>query len=269
MKFLFRWGNIILFIAMIIINSLANIIPINGNTTGDVSSKYTNLFTPAPYTFSIWGVIYLFMGFFCIYSVIASPENDNISTMRHSVGFLFILSCLFNIAWIFAWHYEKIGLSVMCILGLLVTLIIINIRFTITPHISVPLRICVYGFNVYLGWICAATIANISVFLTKINWTRFGLSPTIWTVILLLVVGVIGLAFIFFGGRFMATLSLLWAIIGIMANYLNRNIYGSAYPLITLTISCIAVILLLCLIFYPISLLLSFGYKNSPDNIKP
>lgn len=250
MRQLFRWGNLIFFAAMIIVNLLANSIPINGNTTGDVSLKYNNLFTPAPYTFSIWGVIYLFMGFFAIYNAIMSPENGNVASMRSDIGPLFIVSCMFNIAWIFTWHYEKLGWSVLCIIGLLLTLIIINIRFMIQPQITLPVRLSVYGFNIYVGWICAATIANISVYLTKENWNGFGISPQIWTIIILFAVGAIGLAFVFIGNRFMATLAILWAVIGIFVKHISKSGYGNEFPTITVVLGCIAILLFLSIVAY-------------------
>ncbi|MGL4282813.1 hypothetical protein [Eubacterium aggregans] len=50
------------FLAMIIINMLAVLLPINGISTGAVSDAYPNLFAPAGITFSIWSVICLFLG---------------------------------------------------------------------------------------------------------------------------------------------------------------------------------------------------------------
>jgi hypothetical protein len=50
--------NFITFALVLTVNALANILPINGLTTGEVSDSYINLFTPAGFTFSIWGLIY-------------------------------------------------------------------------------------------------------------------------------------------------------------------------------------------------------------------
>jgi hypothetical protein len=38
---------------MVVVNALANIIPINGLTTGAISDSYFNLFAPAGLTFFI------------------------------------------------------------------------------------------------------------------------------------------------------------------------------------------------------------------------
>lgn len=58
-----------LFLIMIIVNVLANVIPINGMTTGNISELYKNLFAPAGLTFSIWGVIYFLLAGYTIYQI--------------------------------------------------------------------------------------------------------------------------------------------------------------------------------------------------------
>ena len=60
--------NMVTFLAMVTVNALANILPINGVGTGEVSDFYANLFAPAGITFSIWGVIYLLLALFVLYS---------------------------------------------------------------------------------------------------------------------------------------------------------------------------------------------------------
>lgn len=54
------------FIAVVIMNALANILPINGQTTGEISDRVPVLFTPAGYAFSIWSVIYILLAIWII-----------------------------------------------------------------------------------------------------------------------------------------------------------------------------------------------------------
>ncbi len=63
------------FLVMITINALANVLPINGMLTGQVSDALPNLFVPAPITFSIWGLSYLLLFGFVLYNFIIH-END-------------------------------------------------------------------------------------------------------------------------------------------------------------------------------------------------
>lgn len=198
-------SNIVFFAIMVYVNYLANSLPINGLTTGEVSSSYSNLFAPAGVTFSIWGVIYLLLG---IVSVLLFKSNNK--EILQTVSWLFIISSIFNSAWLFAWHYEKFGLSVLIMLLLLTTLIIINQRLS-----SHSQSIFKAGFGIYLGWICIATIANITVWLTSINWSSFGISQEIWAALMIAIgLGITIIAVYKFRNPFIA-ISVIWAFIGI------------------------------------------------------
>ena len=243
----YKWCNTTLFVAMIVINALANLLPINGNSTGDVSSQTPTLFTPAPYTFAIWGVIYLLMGIFILYQLRLPTESAEFVKIKNGVSIWFMVSCLMNIGWIFTWHYHRFGLSVLFIVGLLVSLIIINSGLTIDPTTGMGERTSIYGFNIYLGWICAATIANVGVFLASINWTRFGLSEQFWTIVVLIVGTILGIAFALNGFRYMATFAIVWAYIGIFVKHITAKGYGNAFPLIV-TVVAFAVVLMLAVV---------------------
>ncbi len=238
-----KWINLSAFLAMIIINALANLLPFGGRTTAQVSAEYPNLFTPAPFTFAIWGVIYLFMGFYTIMQLGMSGTNIALMRVQSAVSILFILSCIFNIAWIFSWHFSQIGLSVIFMLLLLVTLIIINLRLTFIPDASIFEKITVYGFNLYLGWITAATIANICVFLVKINWSGFGISDVVWTLIVIAVGALIAIGFVLIGRRYFATLAILWAYWGIFIKQISLNNTSSKLAIAVGAIVAIIVVL--------------------------
>lgn len=45
-------------IATIVVNGLANALPLNGVTSGEVSNRFGVYFVPAGYVFSVWGLIY-------------------------------------------------------------------------------------------------------------------------------------------------------------------------------------------------------------------
>ena len=55
------------FVATVTVNYLAQLLPINGVTPGQVSDSMPNLFAPAGLTFSIWGLIYLSLAAFSVY----------------------------------------------------------------------------------------------------------------------------------------------------------------------------------------------------------
>ena len=64
---LLQVGNIIIVILTIIINGLANFLPIGGNYTEELADNIPNLFVPAGITFAIWGVIYVLIILFSVY----------------------------------------------------------------------------------------------------------------------------------------------------------------------------------------------------------
>ena len=84
------------FIIMIAVNALANIVPFNGVTTGEISNQYPTLITPAAYVFSIWGLIYLLLAAFLIYLMLPAQKE---SVHTQNIGLLFVLSSLLNSFW--------------------------------------------------------------------------------------------------------------------------------------------------------------------------
>jgi len=160
---------------MVVMNYLANALPLNGKTTGQISDNLPNLFTPAGITFSIWGIIYLLLAVFCILQFTPYARQTAISA-----GWIFALSCVFNAAWILAWHYEKLPLSLLIMTGLLISLVFLNMQIK-----DQSMGLVKAAFGIYLGWICIATIANVTAVLVSINWGGFGISPVAWAIVMI------------------------------------------------------------------------------------
>jgi translocator protein len=121
----------------LLVNWLANALPINGITTGEVSDSYPVLFTPAGYVFAIWGVIYLLLLGYVIYQALpAQRENP----LLQKIAPWFILNTLANTVWIFFWHYQLIPITVLLMLGVLIPLIVIYRHLLCQPCSSQPGR---------------------------------------------------------------------------------------------------------------------------------
>jgi translocator protein len=207
--------NIIAFIAVVVVNGLANSLPINNQTTGAISDAYPVMFTPAGYVFSIWGLIYLGLLAFVIYQALpAQRENPRLER----IGYWFVWSSLFNIIWIFLWHYELIALSVVVMAGLLISLIVIYLRLEIgRTRVSAGEGLLVrLPFSIYLGWISVATIANVSVFLYDLGWDGFGTTEQIVTVVMLAIGSLLGLIMVARHREVAYPLVLAWAFAGIV-----------------------------------------------------
>jgi hypothetical protein len=210
--------NIIGFLGTVVVNGLANALPINNRTTGQLSDQYPNLFVPAGLTFSIWGLIYILLAIFVVYTLVRAIKVSNGESFIDRIGILFFLSCIANIGWIFAWHYEIVPLSLLIMLLLLGCLLAIYIRLAIGHKgTTAKQQYMVHlPFSVYLGWITIATIANFTALLVDLNWSRFGLSDQFWAVAVIVVGIAIALGIlikrqdIFFG------LVVDWALLGIL-----------------------------------------------------
>lgn len=215
--------NILAFVAMIVVNGLADFLPINGQTTGEISNQYPNLFTPASVTFSIWLVIYSLLFLFCIYEGSTLFENekkvlDKKERVVGIIGYRFILSCVLNMAWILAWHYELLLLSVLIMLALLVTLITIFMQVhRAGTYAGRKARWFVYApFSIYLGWISIATIANISAYLVGIGWNAFNIAGWVWACVMIVAGTVLGMLMLLRRNNIFYALTVVWALAGIV-----------------------------------------------------
>jgi len=160
------------FIVTVIVNGLANALPINGRTTGELSDMYPNLFVPAGLTFSIWGIIYLLLLIFSFYQLVLAFSKSEDAAIIHEIGPWFIISSVTNCCWILAWHFVLPELSLLVMVILLISLIRIYLSIEhIKPNISNATKLLVYPcFSVYLGWITVATIANTTAVLVHWGW---------------------------------------------------------------------------------------------------
>lgn len=195
MKRFFQIANAIALVITLFFNYLSNTGIFNGNTMGSVSARYHNLFTPAGYAFSIWGLIYLGLFGFMIYqarSIFKDEKDDNFVLQ---IGWWFIISCAANSLWVLAWLYDYTGTSVILMLIILFSLIkiIINTRMELDEVPITKLAFLWWPFSIYSGWISVALIANISAWLTKIGWNNFGLPDVAWAIIMIVIAGVINL----------------------------------------------------------------------------
>ena len=183
-----RWLTVIATIAMITVNGLANALPINGKTTGDISDGFEILFTPPGYVFSIWGVIYLGLIAFSIAQALpAYSERPLVRALRP----WYLLNTAANASWIFAWHYELFGLSLLIMLAILASLVKINAEIAEHPPRELGLLACVQApFSLYFGWISIATFANITVVLWDAGVTTPLSDPVVTLMILAAATGI-------------------------------------------------------------------------------
>ncbi len=191
---------------MLLVNGLANTGVFGGETMASVAVKLANLFVPAGFTFSIWGVIYLLQGI-GLYQLFARKKKAS--------GLLAILIGvnLLNALWIVLWLNLLVGFAWVVLLALTVTLVyaVLHVRDSSTlggPWLNAFLQI-------YAGWCAVASIANGAAFLV----TVFGdLSPFVEQVAYVSVscVGLMmGVLLANLAKTIFPLLPILWAFIGL------------------------------------------------------
>jgi hypothetical protein len=196
--------------ATIIFNITANVLPLNGLNTGELSDRFQIFFVPSGYVFSIWGLIYLGIIAYAIFQALpAQRENPRL----RSIGYLFILSCFANIAWLFLWHYEYFEFTLIAMGALLFSLIAIYLRLDIgRGKVSNAEKWAVHiPFSIYLGWITVATI-----------------SAEIWAVIMLAAGVVISAIMSLTRADIAYSLVLVWAYIGIALKHASTPIVSNS-----------------------------------------
>ena len=213
-----RGGNILALFFTLAVNGMANGIPLGGQTTGEISDKFPSLFTPAGYVFSIWGLIYLGLMVLVVWQALpAQRANQNLAAIHRP----FIASCLCNAAWIFAWHYDFLVLSLVIMVALLTSLVLmyrtLNIGLSTAPTserwiVHLPL-------SIYIGWICVATIANISAIQIDRGWDNTFLDATTWTVSKLALAGAVASVMLYRRGDVAFMSVVIWASVGIYVKH--------------------------------------------------
>jgi benzodiazapine receptor len=205
-------------LATIVVNGLANALPINGLGTGEISDMFDVFFVPAGYVFSIWGLIYLGLLAYSVYQALPS-QRENAALQK--IGYLYIWSSVANIVWLFFWHYLLFPLTLLAMLVILGLLIAIYLRLDIgRTQVSTAEKWLVHvPFSIYLGWITVATIANVTSLLDYLGWNGWGISPQVWAVIMLLAAVVISGIMSFTRGDIAYSLVLIWAFVGIAVKH--------------------------------------------------
>lgn len=216
-----KWINTCALITMLLYNFVVDLIPLGGRTTAQISQAYPSLFTPAPITFIIWGLIYLLLIGFVLYQWEIFDGGRYSQAVREKTGIWFAVSCTFNILWLTFWHFDLLGLALITILALTGSLVLIEMllkRVELNPFGKLMVTA---GFDIYLGWTIAASIANLATWLRKLGWNGLGLPSAFWTIVALFFGASIGIMLMLAGRKWLSTLTIIWAYIGILTRHIT------------------------------------------------
>ncbi|UCH32389.1 MAG: tryptophan-rich sensory protein [Candidatus Bathyarchaeota archaeon] len=238
-----KWANIFSFLLMVLVNGLAGSTTLlGGKNTAEISNANSTLITPAGYVFSIWGIIYVLLGIFVIFQALPREREKE---YHGKIGYLFVLSSVFNIVWLFLWQFEYLTFSVILMFMLLASLISIYLRLDIgKSKVELREKLTVHvPFSTYLGWITIASIANVSVALVSVEWDGFGIILETWATLIVIIALLITILVLVIRKDVAYGLVIIWAFVGIAVGQSgNQNIVtltqvGAIIVLITLASS--------------------------------
>jgi hypothetical protein len=215
-------ANIIALIITIIVNYLSNTGVFNGNTMVTISDAYHNLFTPAGYAFSIWGIIYIGLAAFAVHQSKGLFNDKKTPAIVSKIGWTFVVSCVANCLWVLAWLYDYTGTSVVIMAVLLLSLarIVLQTRMEMDVITLKQIALEWWPFAIYFGWIVVASVANVAAYLTKLHWAGFGIPEANWAIIMIGVAAVINILLIWLRNLRESGMVGVWGLIAIaVANW--------------------------------------------------
>ncbi len=223
---------------VIFVNYLAATGVVNNKTTGELSDTFPTEITPAGYAFAIWSLIYLGLIAFSIYQAFPSQTENKLFRKIRPV---YILNCLANSAWIYAWHYELIPLSLLIMLVILGTLIFINVALVDMDTVAETL-VAKIPFNVYFGWITVATILNVSITLVYFGVQFSANVISITGAILIAIATILGILLRFKISSVFYPITIAWGLTAIAVKQSGDTIVvvACAIGVISLLISALA-----------------------------
>jgi hypothetical protein len=228
---------------MIYVNYKSGSGQINGISAGEVSANYPTLFTPAGFTFSIWGLIYLLSLIFVVRLIWISFKQANHNEIVIISG-LYIFSCLLNIGWIYAWHNIRIILSEFLMIALLVNLIWLYQVVSKRTYSSLWSYFSTYTpISIYLGWITIAMVANTSVMFTSIGWDGSPFKESFWAVLMIIIAAIINLIILVKKRDIFFALVYVWAVYGIIVARANEYADSSFWITIAAVVGMVMVFL--------------------------
>jgi hypothetical protein len=220
------WRQLITAVAIvlsIIINTVSNIFPPNGVNIGELANT---LFadvrvTPANYAFAIWGLIY--SGLIAL-GIFQFQSTERYNPRLQKCGYLLTIACACQSAWIYLFVGRQFSLSVVAMLGILVSLIAMYDRLGIgRERVSQLERWMVQiPISIYLSWISVATIVNIASALYSMNGNDWVLGSILWTIIMMAISAAIAASILVHRQDTAYLLVTVWTLIAIAIRQINE-----------------------------------------------
>jgi hypothetical protein len=249
--------NLVTTIAVISWNYYINAVGINGLVISDLSRQYENLFTPASYAFSIWGIIFLGLIALSLYYCYLA-FSKNLKEKEHNPKILkyLIIANILNGLWSYFFISQQTGISIVAMFGILLALIICIVGLRMEKFDADPKTIIFiwWPISFYIGWISVAAIANVASHLSRSGFNTVAVTDYQYTVIMIVIATIINVLMIYYRNMREFGLVGVWSLVAIYIRHTNTEF------------SSIADLALVCAVIISVAILVH-GYKKRNTNI--
>lgn len=182
--------------------------------------------TPAGYAFAVWAVIYIGSAMYAVYQALPAQLEDPI---LRRIGWLTAAGFALCCAWLLSARFGPVILTVPIIVAMLLAL---GTAFVIASSEiesgGLPYWTVTIPLAVYVGWLTAATFVNAADVLPSYGFGRFGLSSTMFGVVVVAAAAAASVALcgLVKGNPFYVG-TVVWALVAIAA---RNGISGSEGP---------------------------------------
>lgn len=180
-------------------------------SSGGALSADATLIAPLGTAFSIWSVIYVGLFAYTIWQWLPRVAS---TARERQIGWLAGITMILNAVWLLVTQVGWIWVSVLVIIALALTLGILVKRLHENPESSLLGKLIVDGtFGLYLGWVTAATCANIAAAGSATGWGSGGATDEWIAVVVLTVAAALSAVYIaLLGPRFAVAAGIAWAL---------------------------------------------------------
>lgn len=245
-------ANLIVTLVMVFWNYYINTIGVNGLMISDLSSRYENLFTPASYAFSIWGIIFLGLIILSVYYCFLAFKNK-IQPLIHAPSILYFLIAanILNALWSYFFITQQTAMSIVVMFGILISLIIciVRLRMELFDAGARTIMFIWWPICLYSGWITVAAVANVASHLSRTDFQATLLTDYQYAVTMIVVAALINLLMIYYRNMYAFGLVGVWSLIAIFVRH-----FGTEYNDIAIISLASAVVIFLVVVIR--------GYQN-------
>lgn len=183
--------------------------PLNYKTTVSIMNKLPVILIPSTYVFLIGIIIFFFLVVWLVNLWKKRFEIPNGLLTRKVL--LFNTSLVLHVIATFLWHYELFTFMLISFIGLLGTSAALYFSYPKTENnmlARVPISLF-FGWNIF-------TFMFLSNYILTLNeWTGWGISRPLWSVIFLTITTAIGLHFLYHYNDLAFNSTLMWGFISI------------------------------------------------------